>query len=274
LSGITTVVDILSVFSLVISFVATAISVLALKAVQKSANAEERQAVEASRSVQISQVVALHDAQLKAQESIPKVTVELEDTYQNPCVLTSDWTGDDTAAFKMLPERLDPVGEHRIDSLGKRFRGILVNHDTRSIAVIADSGLFVEGVTPLWEEPIGLPRAQSVVKHFYAATYLLDPGQAALFEWFGSCTVIDWYELARMPASEAFETGRTGLRVPYTIITINYAGDEQWSLPAMEVKLELAGCLSTCPCPAPMITDPQGRRCLCLAVTGEAWDAR
>ncbi len=233
LSGYNLIVDFISVGGLAISAVAAAISVLAWKAARSSADAAERQALEASRSVQISQTVALHDAQLKAQESIPRTSVRLEDPYQSPCVLIPYGRADDTEAMiRPAPETLDPIRKHRIDFLGKRFRGILVNYDTRPIAVMADPGLFVEGITPLWEEPIDLPRMQS------AGRYILDPGRAALFEWFGSCTVIDWYELARMPPAEA-SAACMGIHIPCATITVNYAGDEQWALPGMCVTLKI-----------------------------------
>jgi hypothetical protein len=173
--------------------------------------------------------VALHDAQKTARDSVPKVTVQLEDTYENPCVLTTSYKSSHETTRRPVPETLDPVRAHRLDFLGKRFRGILANHDSRAITVIADRGLFVEGVTPLWNGQVSLPQAQS------AGTWLLAPGNAALFEWFGSCTVIDWYELARMP--DPFET-RAGVHVPYTVITVNHAGDEQWVLPTVRVVLK------------------------------------
>ena len=168
------VVNIFSVVGLVISGVATAISVLAWKAAQKSADAAERQAVEASRSVQISQIVALHDAQLEAEESVPKVAVYLEDAYQHPVchqpVLALECRRDD-----------DHCQDGPADARSGR--------------------------------------------------------RASLFEWFGTCTVIDWYELARMPSDAAFKA-ETGVHVPYTIITVNHAGDEQWVPPAMQVILK------------------------------------
>jgi hypothetical protein len=236
-------VDILGVVSSIISGAATAISVMAWKAARRSATAAERQADEASRSVQTSQIVALHEAQTTAQDSLPRVAVHLEDSYQNPCVLTSYGSSDETTS-RPTPETLDPVRTHRIEFLGKRFRGIIVNHDTRPIALIAERGLFVEGVTPLWKEPVSLPQAQSSV------TWSLDPGQAALFEWFGSCTVIDWYELARMPAADAFRA-HAGVHVPYTVIAVNRAGDEQWALPAMRVILEFDRLPVYLPLPGP-----------------------
>jgi hypothetical protein len=110
----------------------------------------------------------------------------LRDRYQSPCVLIPYVSADDAEAMiRPAPETLDPIRKHRIDFLGKRFRRILINYGTRPIAVMADPGLFLEGITPLWEEPIDLPRMQS------AGRYVLDPERAALFEWFGSCTVID-----------------------------------------------------------------------------------
>lgn len=224
--------DIPSIVGLVISGAATAISVLAWKAARRSADAAERQAIEASRSVRISQIVALHEAQTAAQDRAPKVSVHLEDTYENPCVLTPYGNSDETA-ISPAPETLDPVVTHRIDFLGKRFRGIVVNHDTRPVTLIADHDLFVEGITPLWDEPVSLPRSKSPV------TWLLEPGEVALFEWFGSCTVIDWYELARLPAADAFG-GRAVVRVPSTVITINHAGDEEWARPSMKVILEFS----------------------------------
>lgn len=83
--GTNSVVDISSIAGLIVSSVAAVISILAWKAAQRSAGAAERQAVEASRSVLISQVVALHEAQATAQDKVSRVSVHLEDTYENPC---------------------------------------------------------------------------------------------------------------------------------------------------------------------------------------------
>jgi hypothetical protein len=84
LSWYNLIVDFISVGGLAISAAAAVISVLAWKAARSSADATERQALEASRSVQISQTVALHDAQLKAQESIPRTIVRLEGPLPKP----------------------------------------------------------------------------------------------------------------------------------------------------------------------------------------------
>jgi hypothetical protein len=239
-------VDIIAVVSLIISGAATVVSVMAWKAAQRAAKAAERQASaterqadEALRSLLDSQAVALHEAQANAMESAPKVVVALEKTYQDPCVLSSHGRTSETAGTP-APEKLDPLKTHRLDFLGKRFRGIIANHDAHPVTLIADRGLFVEGVSPLWPEPLGLPQAQS------EAAWVLGPGQAALLEWFGSCTVIDWYELARMPSA-----GRAGVHVPYTVITINRSGDQQWAPPALRITLEFDRLPVYLPSPGP-----------------------
>jgi hypothetical protein len=231
------VVDVVAVVSLLISGVATYVSVLAWKAARRAAEAAERQARaaerqadEARQSFLDSQGVALHEAQARARDSVPNVEVVLENAYREPCVLSPHrWSRETTGT--QAPEMLDPLRAHRLEFLGKRFRGIIANYDAQPVTVTADRGLFVEGVSPLWPEPLGLPQSQS------EATWVLGPGQAALLEWFGSCTVIDWYELARMPAEDAF-AGRAGVHVPYTVITVSRSGDQQWALPAMRITLE------------------------------------
>jgi type II secretory pathway pseudopilin PulG len=233
-------VDIIGVVSLVISGAAAVVSVMAWKAAQRAAKAAERQASaaerqadEAFRSVLDGQAVALHEAQAIAMGSVPRVDVTLEETYRDPCFLSPHgWTSETAGA--PAPEKLDPLRTHRLDFLGKRFRGVIANHDAHPVTLIADRGLFVEGVSPRSPEPLGLPQAQS------ESTWVLGPGQAALLEWFGSCTVIDWYELARMPAGDA-SAGRAGVHVPYTVITVNRSGDQQWVPPALRITLEFDG---------------------------------
>jgi hypothetical protein len=104
--GTNSVVDISSIAGLIVSSVAAVISILACKAAQRSADAE-RQTVEASRSVLISQVVALHEAQATAQDKAPRVSVHLEDTCENPSVFIPCGNIREGAASSPARETLD-----------------------------------------------------------------------------------------------------------------------------------------------------------------------
>lgn len=111
-----------------------------------------------------------------------------------------------------------------------RYRGIVRNDSERPIFVLADRGFFIESETDLREAGLSLPPTID------GRIYLLEAEQAALFEWFGCATVIDWLELARAGAGVE---DTDGIHAPFTEIGVNYAGDQNFARPSLRIKLQL-----------------------------------
>ncbi|TDD97668.1 hypothetical protein [Actinomadura rubrisoli] len=219
----------------VVSVVALAGSLGALRYARRSAQATERQGqeaaravVEAQRATEVNQATALRQARHAAMSASPSVTVVIDSSQHGPAVLANSW-GED-AEVSPPPRRLDPIGTHRLHYLGMRYRGLLRNDSVRPIFVLADHGFFIAGETDLRDAPLSAP---STVDGHIA---MIGPEGEALFEWFGHITVIDWLELAR--AGSGTEDAR-GVRAPFTEIRVNYAGDQDFGIPSLKITLAL-----------------------------------
>lgn len=217
----------MEVLSVAVALAALAVSVYAIRfarrsadSAEESATAAQNQARESERANELNQVAALRQAQEEAYKQVPRVTVAIDpEQVRTPCVLLRD--ADEEKEGLPLPERLHPIREHRLDFLGKWFRGTLRNDDSRRILIEASPSLFIEGKPSHRDVTLHIPDT------IEPGTFVLDPGGEALFEWFGRCTVIDWYEIARNPG--------TGVQVPWTDMQITAAGEG--GIPQLVIKL-------------------------------------